>query len=116
MISYFVFQQVIFTNLFEMVNCEDFKFDEYETKTFLRNYLGIECSGYSYFNWIYFIVGPSFFLYGILIPLTNLIFTNIKKIDESLKGNLIKYDLLRRQAFNPRHSSFWFQLIQLLIL
>ena len=79
MISYFVLQQQIFLKLFEILNCEEYKFDNFDIKSFLRNYEGIQCYTSYHNGWIFFIIIPFFLIYGILAPLSSLLLFHLKK-------------------------------------
>ena len=105
--SYFVFQQEIFTKLSEMINCENFQFDETYSENYLRNYLGIKCYTSQHYLWIFFIIFPSFVFYGMLIPLIIQIFTSLKKWSLYKRTNIIKYDFLMRQYFKTKKPSIW---------
>ena len=107
MMSYFVLQPQIFIKLFEILNCEEYKFDNFETKSFLRNYEGIECFT-SYYNvWIFFIIIPSFLIYGIIAPFSSLVLFYLKKHKMNNRKAILEYDFLMRQPFIFKNSSIW---------
>lgn len=105
-VSYFLLQQGILSKLFDLVNCETYNFDDIEHKDFLKNYLGIECYTKNHYFWISIMLIPGFFIYAILLPLSTLIFSYIKKKEKTTKSNIIKFDFLMRQFF-IKFPSFW---------
>ena len=79
MISFFMLQEQIFSKLFELISCQNYKFDNSDSKSYLRNFLKIECFTESHNNWIFFIIIPSFSFYGAIIPFLITSFTQFKK-------------------------------------
>ena len=107
-IAFFSLNQTIFSKLFELIHCENFKFDGYSEGNYLLNYLGIECYDNSHYLWIFLIIMPSFFFYGILVPTSTILFSHYKKNELKSERNIIRYDFLMRQAYSWKNSSIWF--------
>lgn len=106
-VSYFVFQQDIFTKLFDMINCERLQLDNYTVEYYMKNYLGIKCYTQTHYFWIFFIIFPTFCFYGFLLPFSIQIFAYSKKSFFTERKNIIKYDFLMRQYFKSKNSSIW---------
>ena len=99
-IAFFSLNKSIFSKLFELIHCENFKFDDSREGNYLLNYLGIECYDNSHFLWIFLIIIPSFFFYGLLVPGSTILFSHYNKNELKSEINIIKYDFLMRQAFS----------------
>lgn len=105
-LSYFILQQGILEKLLDLLNCENYKFDLVNEKSYLKNYLGIECFDNNHFKWIIFMIIPGLSLYALIVPLSTILFFYLKKSDFTSKINIIKYDFLMRQPFFYK-SSLW---------
>ena len=106
-ISFIMLQQGIFSKLLEMIKCENFQFKEIESRSYLKNYLGIECFTNNHNFWLLFIIVPLILFYGAFVPFSTLLYSLYKKKELEAKENIIKYDFLMRQPFEYRNSSFW---------
>lgn len=101
-------QQTILSKLFELINCENYKFDDLNSQSFLKNYVGIKCFDENHYWWIFSLILPSFTFYAIFIPISATCFATIKKLNMGIRSNIIKYDFLMRQPYNSSNPSFWF--------
>ena len=107
-IAFFSLNQSIFSKLFELINCKNFKFDEFSEGNYLLNYLGIECYDNSHYFWIFLIILPSLFFYGLLVPISTVLYSYYKRNELKSEINIMKYDFLMRQAYSWKNSSIWY--------
>ena len=105
-VSYFFFQQKMFMKLFEYINCENFIFDDSFREQYLKNYLGIKCYTIDHYFWLNLIIIPSFVFYGALLPISIVIFMNIKQKIFHERRKIIQYDFLMRQPFKSKCSNW----------
>lgn len=114
-ISYFILQQNIMAKIFDLLNCQNIIFNDLEendNRNFLKNHLGMECSSSDYYDWIYFMVLPGLIIYSLIIPLSILIFSYIKRKEFKKKITIIKFDFMMRQPYFC-NSSIWYSRIKL---
>jgi hypothetical protein len=105
-LSFFIFNQSIFSKLIDLIACRSFQFDDNFHESYLRNYLGIKCFDESHYFWIYFFIIPFFIFYGLLVPISTLIFAYLKK--NEISKNIFKFDFMMRQPFQSKNASFWY--------
>lgn len=105
-VSLFVFQQQIFTKLFEMNHCEKFQLDDIYSESYLKNSLGIKCYTTTYYFWMFYIIIPFLCFYGIFIPFFTQAFAYSKRSSFSNRTNIMKYDFLMREYFKFKDLSF----------
>ena len=105
-VSCFVFQQKIFMKLFEMINCENFIFDDQLSEFYLRNYLHIKCYTQDHYFWVYYIIVPSLVFYGIHLPISIWIFTYYNQSRFRDRNINIKYNFLMRQEFKLKNTNW----------
>jgi hypothetical protein len=106
-LAFFIFNETIFSRLIDVTACKSFEFDDNYTKSYLRNYLGIECFDDHHYFWIYFIIIPFFIFYGVLIPISILVLAYLKKDEIYQEKNVFKYDFMMRQPFQSKNASIW---------
>ena len=107
-IAFFIMNQAIFSKLFELITCSSFQFDEDLKGEYLSNYLGIECYDNFHYLWIYLLIIPSFIFYGMIVPISTIIFAYRNKDELKIEENIIKYDFLMRQPYISKDASIWF--------
>ena len=107
-VAFFIMNQSIFSKLFELITCSSFQFDELSTENYLKNYLGIECYDNFHYLWIYLIIIPFLIFYGMIVPISTIIFAYKNKEELKIETNIIKYDFLMRQPYISKYASFWF--------
>ena len=106
--AFFIMNQTIFSKLFELITCSSFQFDEFSKGQYLKNYLGIECYDNFHYLWIYSIIIPFFIFYGLIVPISTIIFAYRNRDELKVEKNIIKYDFLMRQPYSSKFASIWF--------
>lgn len=102
-VSIFILQPNIFTNLFSIMDCRSF--DPQPGKSYVRTFLTEECFTNNYWAWIIGFVIPTFLLYAFLEPLITLIY--LYKNKENLKKTKFLVDMsFLIQGFH-KNSFYW---------
>ena len=107
-VAFFIMNQNIFSKLFELITCSSFQFDKLSRGKYLKNYLGIECYDNFHYLWIYLIIIPCFIFYGVIVPISTIIFAYKNRDELKIEKNIIKYDFLMRQPYISKFASIWF--------
>ncbi len=91
----------------DLTTCTTFQFDENFEKSYLSNYLGIECFDKYHYRWIVLVIIPCLIFYGVIVPISTMIFAYLNKEKINTPTNIFKYDFMMRQPFRSKEASFW---------